>query len=165
MRGGNSPGKTISPWPPPVDEDPGSPPNGMQSTNPIWSIRVYLWPYRPNPSFSPNRALNQILVKNVLEESGLNGESRVLDLYSGAGNFSCSLAFKSQNTSSGSRKTLTPSPTPGSTRRKTGSATWIFFAEPPKDSRKKKSSRNSAARGPTSSCSTRPEKARSTPCP
>ncbi len=50
----------------------------------------------PESFIQPNRALNQILVKNLIEESGLNREACVLDLYSGAGNFSCSLASRAK---------------------------------------------------------------------
>ena len=51
----------------------------------------------PESFIQPNRALNQILVKNLIEESDLNGESRVLDLYCGAGNFSFPLALRAKH--------------------------------------------------------------------
>lgn len=51
----------------------------------------------PESFIQPNRALNQILVKRVIEECGLNDETLVLDLYSGAGNFSFPLAMRAES--------------------------------------------------------------------
>ena len=76
--------------------EPGEPPEWYAEHQPDMEHPGLSLAVSPESFIQPNRALNQILVKNVLEESGLNGESRVLDLYSGAGNFSCSLALRAK---------------------------------------------------------------------
>ena len=50
----------------------------------------------PESFIQPNRALNRLLVKSVIEECQLNDEALVLDLYCGVGNFSFPLAVRSK---------------------------------------------------------------------
>ena len=77
--------------------EPGEPPRWQARYRPDMEHPDLPLSVSPESFIQPNRALNQILVKNVIEESGLNGEACVLDLYSGAGNFSFPLAMRAKH--------------------------------------------------------------------
>ena len=74
--------------------EPGDPPRWRARYRPDTEHPELCLGVSPESFIQPNRALNRLLVKNVVEECRLNGEALVLDLYCGAGNFSLPLAMR-----------------------------------------------------------------------
>lgn len=74
--------------------EPGKPPRWRAWYRPDTEHPDLCLGVSPESFIQPNRALNRLLVKNVVEECRLNDEALVLDLYCGAGNFSFPLAMR-----------------------------------------------------------------------
>lgn len=74
--------------------EPGEPPRWRSRYRPDTEYPELSLGVSPESFIQPNRALNQLLVKSVVEECRLNDETGVLDLYCGAGNFSFPLAMR-----------------------------------------------------------------------
>ena len=74
--------------------EPGEPPRWLARYRPDTEHPDLCLGVSPESFIQPNRALNQLLVKSVVEECRLNDETVVLDLYCGAGNFSFPLAMR-----------------------------------------------------------------------
>ena len=74
--------------------EPGEPPRWRARYRPDTEYPELCLGVSPESFIQPNRALNQLLVKSVVEECRLNDEAGVLDLYCGAGNFSFPLAMR-----------------------------------------------------------------------
>ena len=74
--------------------EPGEPPRWRARYRPDTEYPELSLGVSPESFIQPNRALNQLLVKSVVEECRLNDEALVLDLYCGAGNFSFPLAMR-----------------------------------------------------------------------
>lgn len=75
---------------------PGKPPRWLAHYRPDTEHPELCLGVSPESFIQPNRALNRILVKSVLQASGLNDEKSVLDLYCGVGNFSFPLALRAK---------------------------------------------------------------------
>ncbi|MCY3824473.1 MAG: class I SAM-dependent RNA methyltransferase [Nitrospinae bacterium] len=75
---------------------PGGPPRWRAQYRPDMEHPELCLGVSPESFIQPNRALNRLLVKSVIEECRLNDEALVLDLYCGAGNFSLPLAVRSK---------------------------------------------------------------------
>ena len=76
--------------------EPGDPPRWMARYRPDAAHPELCLGVSPESFIQPNRALNRLLVKSVVEECRLNDEALVLDLYCGAGNFSLPLALRAK---------------------------------------------------------------------
>ena len=74
--------------------EPGKPPRWRAWYRPDTEHPDLCLGVSPESFIQPNRALNRLLVKSVVEECRLNDEALVLDLYCGAGNFSFPLAVR-----------------------------------------------------------------------
>ena len=74
--------------------EPGAPPRWRARYRPDTGQPELCLGVSPESFIQPNRALNRLLVKSVVEECRLNDEALVLDLYCGAGNFSLPLAVR-----------------------------------------------------------------------
>ena len=74
--------------------EPGDPPRWRARYRPDAEHPDLCLGVSPESFIQPNRALNRLLVKSVVEECRLNDEALVLDLYCGAGNFSLPLAVR-----------------------------------------------------------------------
>ncbi len=74
--------------------EPGKPPRWRAWYRPDTEHPDLCLGVSPESFIQPNRALNRLLVKSVVEECRLNDEALVLDLYCGAGNFSFPLALR-----------------------------------------------------------------------
>ena len=75
---------------------PGEPPRWQARYQPDAAHPELCLGVSPESFIQPNRALNRALVKSALQESGVNEETTVLDLYCGAGNFSFPLALRAR---------------------------------------------------------------------
>ena len=76
--------------------EPGNPPRWRARYRPDTEQPELCLGVSPESFIQPNRALNRLLMKSVLQECGVNDKAVVLDLYCGAGNFSLPLALRAK---------------------------------------------------------------------
>ena len=74
--------------------EPGAPPRWRALYRPDAERSDLCLGVSPESFIQPNRALNKLLVNNVIKECRLSDNAVVLDLYCGAGNFSLPLALR-----------------------------------------------------------------------